>query len=241
MQRFNSYIIRHPGDLSSAYCPKCQHDKPVTDYYVHSVRKDGAVRYRPYCKACRVLGGRKNWARPVHSTLLATGVQTCKCCGTQKSLEKFYANGCFADGTKKYRTSCKTCVLQKAKQEQPKTYRIKSSKRSASPKNFISAILNHAAQRKQHLGFDIDLGYLLRVYDQQAGCCAISGVPMTHVAGSGRVSTNISIDRIDSSVGYVRGNVQFVCDIVNRMKQDMSQSELYSWCKKILGHSGEKV
>lgn len=58
---------------------------------------------------------------------------------------------------------------------------------------------------------------------------------MTYVAGSGRVNTNISIDRIDSSAGYVRGNVQFVCDVVNRMKQDLRQKELLLWCNRILG------
>jgi len=58
---------------------------------------------------------------------------------------------------------------------------------------------------------------------------------MTYKAGSGRVNTNISIDRIDSSIGYVRGNVQFVCDVVNRMKQDLPQKELLMWCKRILG------
>lgn len=57
---------------------------------------------------------------------------------------------------------------------------------------------------------------------------------MTYQAGAGRVRTNISIDRIDSSKGYVRGNVQFVCDVVNRMKADMHVTELQYWCKKIL-------
>lgn len=57
---------------------------------------------------------------------------------------------------------------------------------------------------------------------------------MTYLAGSGRVFTNISIDRIDSSVGYVRGNVQFVCDVVNRMKQDLPQNEFMVWCRRVL-------
>lgn len=57
---------------------------------------------------------------------------------------------------------------------------------------------------------------------------------MTYKAGFGRVNTNISIDRIDSSVGYVRGNVQFVCDVVNRMKQDLPEVELRVWCARIL-------
>jgi len=58
---------------------------------------------------------------------------------------------------------------------------------------------------------------------------------MTYVAGSGRITTNISLDRIDSSVGYVRGNVQFVCNVVNRIKQELLQEELLQWCKRILG------
>jgi hypothetical protein len=57
---------------------------------------------------------------------------------------------------------------------------------------------------------------------------------MTYLAGSGRINTNISIDRIDSSKGYLRDNVQFVCDVVNRMKQDMSQGDLENWCSLIL-------
>lgn len=234
MQRFNAYIVRAAGDESPAYCAKCGHDKPPSAYYAHSKRGDGAIRYRPYCKECRIKGERKNWARPIHVAILATNAQKCKVCNIEKPLAEFYANGCFADGTKKYRSRCKNCVLTRAKQTQEKTYTSKAQKRSASHKNFISSILNHAAKRKQHLGFDIDLGYLLQLYAQQQGRCALSGVEMTYCAGSGRVNTNISIDRIDSSIGYVRGNVQFVCDVANRMKQDLSQEELLVWCKKIL-------
>jgi hypothetical protein len=237
MQRFNSYIIRHAGDNSLAFCAKCAQDKPPSAYYVHSKRADGATRYRPYCKECRIKGGRKNWARPIHSAIVESNAQTCKICNVNKSLSEFYANGCFPDGTKKYRSRCKTCVLARVKQEQSKIYMSKSQRRSSSPKNFISGILNHAAKRKQHLGFDIDLVYLLELHKKQRGLCALSGVEMTILAGSGRVNTNISIDRIDSSLGYVRGNVQFVCDIVNRIKQDLSQEELYKWCNLILKES----
>jgi len=236
MQRFNSYIIRHPEDSSSAFCPKCGVDKPLSAYYTHSKREDGAVRYRPYCRSCRSSGGRKNWPRPIHTALLAAGVQKCKICNVEKPLEDFYANGCFADGTKKYRSRCKLCVLELAKESSPILCANKAKKRSSSPKNFISGILNHAAKRKQHLGFDIDLIYLLNLYEQQQGRCALSGVPMTYLAGNGRVATNISIDRIDSSAGYVRGNVQFVCNVVNRMKQDLPQNEFFVWCRRVLEH-----
>lgn len=234
MRAFNSYIIRHPGDTSPAICPKCLIDKPPSEYHIHSVRKDGAVRYRPYCKLCRRVRARKPRVRPVHAGISASGQQTCRFCHVTKPLSEFYANGCFSDGVKRYRSRCKTCVLEKATRDHPVVYLAKAAKRSANPKNFISTVLNHAAARKQHLGFDIDLMYLLSVYERQQGRCALSGVPMTYRAGSGRVPTNISIDRIDSRKGYCRGNVQFVCDVVNRMKQDMSEAELRRWCRYIL-------
>lgn len=236
MQCFNAYIIRANGDESPALCAKCGVDKPPSAYYAHSKRTDGAVRYRPYCKQCRTKGGRKHWARPVHAEILAAGVQQCKVCRTEKPLANFYANGCFADGTKKYRSRCKACVLDLAKQTQSVVGASRAARRSSSPKNFISGALNHAAKRKQHLGFDIDLVYLLQIYEQQNGRCALTGVEMTYSAGQGRVTTNISIDRINSGFGYVRGNVQLVCDIANRMKQDLSSDELKVWCHRILEH-----
>jgi len=239
MEITRSYIVRPAGDVSPAYCHKCGKDQPIGQYYKHSVRDDGAVRYRPYCKSCRTVGGRKHWSRPVYDEIISSGEQTCKFCNIKKPLDQFYPNGCFADGLKKYRVRCKSCVLEKAKFDQPILYKGKSQRRSASPSVFIAGILNHAVKRKQSLGFDIDLGYLLGVYERQSGICAISGVKMTHLAGSGRVLTNISIDRIDSSKGYLRGNVQFVCDIVNRMKSDMSQADLLSWCRNILRAANE--
>jgi hypothetical protein len=210
-------------------------------YYVHSERSDGAVRYRPYCKDCRCTGPRTHWARPKHFAVISSGRQTCYVCNTEKAINEFYRNGCFPDGTPKYRSRCKPCVLENAKLNQPTSYKTKSEKRSLSPKNFISGVLNHASRRKQHLGFDIDLGYLLELYSQQRGLCAISGVEMTYFAGNGRVYTNISLDRVDSTKGYVRGNVQFVCDIVNRMKSDLAQDAFLGWCRTIVERNDGEI
>ena len=48
---------------------------------------------------------------------------------------------------------------------------------------------------------------------------------------------NISIDRIDSSKGYIKGNIQLVCGIVNVMKSDSSEDEFLQLCKKIVEHN----
>ena len=44
---------------------------------------------------------------------------------------------------------------------------------------------------------------------------------------------NISIDRINSSLGYTKDNVQLVAAIVNRMKTDLPDSEFIKICSII--------
>ena len=46
----------------------------------------------------------------------------------------------------------------------------------------------------------------------------------------------MSIDRIDSSQGYTKGNVQWVTNQVNFMKKDLIQQDFINWCKLIYNH-----
>lgn len=51
---------------------------------------------------------------------------------------------------------------------------------------------------------------------------------------SGRVPTNLSVDRIDSGLGYIKGNIQLVCMAANQMKSDLTIEQLKYFCKSIL-------
>lgn len=84
------------------------------------------------------------------------------------------------------------------------------------------------------LTYYIDLQYLHELWDKQKGLCALSGMPMTYYFDSGRVPTNLSVDRIDSSLGYIKGNIQLVCMAVNQMKSDLTVEQLKYFCKSIL-------
>ena len=79
----------------------------------------------------------------------------------------------------------------------------------------------------------LTLPMLQTMYKTQNGLCALSGVPMTWGANKGHVRTHISIDRIDSSVGYEENNVHLVCRIVNIMKNNLTVNEFIGWCKLI--------
>ena len=61
------------------------------------------------------------------------------------------------------------------------------------------------------------------------GKCALSGVDISIDYGG-----NASLDRIDSSLGYITGNVQWVDGKVNLAKRAMSDEEFIEMCKRVV-------
>ena len=82
---------------------------------------------------------------------------------------------------------------------------------------------------------DFDTAYLRGLYAGQDGKCALSGLPMIIRAPrkSDGFWMSISLDRIDSRVGYIKGNLQFTCTGVNLMKKDMPNEMFINFCKKV--------
>ena len=56
--------------------------------------------------------------------------------------------------------------------------------------------------------------------------CALSGLRIDKESGS--------IDRIDSSLGYVEGNIQWVHKDVNKMKNNLSEDRMLELCRAIV-------
>lgn len=65
-------------------------------------------------------------------------------------------------------------------------------------------------------------------------CCPYLGTPITYIRGRGRVSTNFSLNRIDSSLGYFKENIEVVSDLANRMLQDSTKEQQILFAKAIL-------
>ena len=85
---------------------------------------------------------------------------------------------------------------------------------------------------KRGLAFDITIQHLDEIFTQQNSKCTYSGDEIFFGIGKKDEQT-ASLDRIDSSQGYVIGNVQWVHKAINRMKLDHSDTAFREWVRKI--------
>ena len=79
------------------------------------------------------------------------------------------------------------------------------------------------------------------LFKKQKCICALSGLPIiiaTTIEGDKHGGTTASLDRIDSSKGYTRDNVQWVHKWINFMKQDFTQEEFITFCVAVAKHKG---
>ena len=105
------------------------------------------------------------------------------------------------------------------------------------PISHINAIKQNAIKRD--MTFELPNEYLWNLFLMQNRKCALSGekLEFTKNYQNGRSETTASLDRIDSSKGYIENNVQWVHKHVNRMKSDKSDDEFLEWCKKCYLHN----
>lgn len=80
--------------------------------------------------------------------------------------------------------------------------------------------------------FEISPDYIWQLFLKQDRKCALSGLSIAFATDSYSRGT-ASLDRIDSTKGYIEGNVQWVHKEVNRMKTDFTQDRFLELCKQI--------
>jgi hypothetical protein len=90
---------------------------------------------------------------------------------------------------------------------------------------------------------DIDLEYIRFLWEKQKGKCPYTGwdlvLPQNTNGWIGKQPINgASLDRIDNSLGYVKGNVQFVSVMANLAKNRYSDDELIVFCKAVSENRG---
>lgn len=96
------------------------------------------------------------------------------------------------------------------------------------PKSIYNAIRNTARRGGDRIiSFNVSGLYLSKILVKQQFKCALSGVDIYINDSAHTGKGTASLDRIDSSKGYVKGNVWWVHQDINRMKWELKLDEFY--------------
>lgn len=139
----------------------------------------------------------------------------CIYCGNKRKLDKYHME------------RNKSCGCQKngiIKRANYKGYQLISG-------SYWNSIKKNASSRGLELS--ITKEYIWELYLKQSKRCALSGADIHFPEQFVHHDGTASLDRIDSSVGYIEGNVQWLHKDVNFMKQQFSEERFIEWCKKI--------
>lgn len=136
-----------------------------------------------------------------------------------------------------WRGRCRLCYNKLARNKQEishadraitKRYRLKQAKTKPFLLLFNTAKGNSRRQKREFTIIKADVSNL---WNKQKGLCYYTGRPMKFELCC---NDSCSLDRIDSSKGYVKDNIVLCQRQVNIMKNDASVDELIQFCKDIL-------
>lgn len=88
---------------------------------------------------------------------------------------------------------------------------------------------------KRNIEFNLTFDYIKSIWDSQKGKCYYSGEALSPEVNNKNV---VSIDRINSDLGYVEGNIRLCTKQVNLAKHILSLAEFVDLCRKIVGLHG---
>lgn len=91
---------------------------------------------------------------------------------------------------------------------------------------------------KQGSDIDINLSYLKELWESQNGICPYTQIKMILPETTSSNATihsfdKASLDRIDSSKGYIKGNVEFVCFFINFAKNNHNKQDVIDFLRRI--------
>lgn len=129
---------------------------------------------------------------------------------------------------------------KKYREANPDSWRLSNQKWRLTLKGCLNRKLHHLkkAKRARTLEVDLDVDFLLSLWEKQGGKCAISDYPMRYFETS---LFGVSIDRKDPKGHYTRENVQLLCQGINFAKNMYSNQEMIDFWNYRFGEKHEQA
>lgn len=97
--------------------------------------------------------------------------------------------------------------------------------------------IKHGAIARGYL-FDVTGDYLWQLYLAQNRKCVLTGWPIEfNKTYRTKTSKTASLDRIDSTKGYIEGNLQWVHRDVNKLKKNLPDNRFIELCLAVAKHT----
>ena len=164
----------------------------------------------------------------------------CNKCKQWKPISKFSIDNTFLHGNRGgLCRECKDCQRKRYYENRNKLF----TDDEYALRYKLQQALNGTRRRSKEKNMynDLTIDFLLYLWEKQNGRCALTGLDMTYKFYEGRVNTNVSVGRIDSTKGYSKENVQLVCMAANQMKNDLSMCEFLDMCELVIAMEREKL
>lgn len=204
---------------SEKCCTKCGVSKPLSDFQSNKACRDGK---RPDCKGCCRLFSRQY--RDKNKDVLKKRKRTFYEFHKERIMEQH----------RDYIMRNEEAVFERLQ-----AYRSRNRERIASwweksPRGMLGKGRQMALKRRPTEN-SVTLDELMDMWSAQDGRCVVSGLVMTWRQGKTQ-PMSISIDRIDSSVGYTKDNVRLVCYQVNAFKNRWTDEQMFTMALAIIAN-----
>jgi hypothetical protein len=154
-------------------------------------------------------------------------MKVCFKCKEESSYESFFKHSQTHDG---YHSWCKKCCADGTVKSRIK----QNSTIEGRARVFLLNAKRGALKRKQD--FSLEIKDIVDCWNEQSQICAYSGRQMTLLASQ---LNTVSIERINSSIGYTKDNTILVCQAINRMKSDFEFDDFYNFCRDVATFLGD--
>ena len=95
----------------------------------------------------------------------------------------------------------------------------------------VIAVVVRRQKKNPNFEYKINMKYAWQKFLEQDGKCNYTKIKLEFPEGS--TGGTASLDRIDSSKGYIENNIQWVHSVVNNMKNDLKEKDFKKYCKLI--------
>jgi hypothetical protein len=224
--------------METRMCKKCCIEKTLDQFVKHSMVKGG---YLYTCKSCNGVARRKRVFIPNDTS----STKTCPVCSRELSVDRFriytksktgrywMCEECYqhhlalTNGDKNYFRKLRLKLVPEYRKEVNSLHTLSRQRR------FIEYMWRAAKSRARKKGLDFNIDISDIVIPE---ICPILEVPFI-LGTKGNYSYTPSLDRIDNSKGYIKGNIMVISQKANSMKNNATWDEIHRFVKNIIRYS----